>query len=143
MKGLAGFIVTVAMVCFSAGCGPTLPPMVPVKGRIELEKGEIADLAESTIEVAQNKDPSIRASGTIQQDGSFELETLYSGVIAKGAQAGEYNARIILSDDGDRAAKQKRKAVVPAKYLQMNTSGWLFEVPPPGPVVLKIATAKK
>jgi hypothetical protein len=134
----------VCLVCaglFGAieGCGPTLPPLYPVKGRVELETGDVADLADSTVEVALNKEPNVRASASIQQDGTFELESLISGVIAKGAQPGEYNARIILSDDGDRADKQKRRALVPARYLQMSTSGWMFEVPPLSEVVLRIA----
>jgi hypothetical protein len=127
-----------AMLGSVEGCGPTLPPTFPVKGRVDLETGDLADLADSTVELAQVKDSSIRSSASIRQDGTVEFESLISGVIAKGAQAGEYNARIILSDDGDRAAKQKRRAVVPPRYLQMNTSGWSVVVPPIGDVVLKI-----
>jgi len=127
------------LVLAIGGCGPAMPTTYPVKGRIELEKGDIADLADSTIEIAQNTDPNIRSSGSIRADGTFELETLYTGVILRGAMPGEYNARLVLSDDGDREAKKKRRALVPPRYLSTNTSGWLMQVPAGGEVVFKVA----
>lgn len=127
------------LLALVAGCGPSLPTTYPVKGRIELTDGDVADLADANIEVIQETDKSARASGTIAADGSFELESLHSGVLVRGALAGDYLARIVLTDDGGREATKKRRAAIHPRFLSPSSSGLSFTVPAPGPVVLKVS----
>ena len=121
------------------GCGPAGPKTYPVHGKFEVAGGDAAHLAGATVEAAEVTDPSVRASGTIQSDGSFTLETLHAGVIKKGAQEGNYKVRIILGDDGDREARRLRRAAVHARFLQFETSKLSFQVPTSGDVILKVA----
>jgi len=87
------------MVLFGAvGCGSAGPTTYRVNGKVELVGGEVKHLAGHHIEAVLTGEPTVRASGEIQQDGSFTLETLHAGVILKGAREGNYQVRIILSD---------------------------------------------
>jgi hypothetical protein len=121
------------------GCGPAGPRTYPVRGRVEATAGDVRPLAGSNVEAALESDPTVRASGVIQPDGRFTLETLHAGVILKGAPAGTYQARIILDDDGDREARRQRRAAVHPRFLQFKTSGLSFQVPADGDVILKVA----
>ncbi len=121
-----------------AGCGPSGPATHPVSGRVSIPSGDVAALAGSTVEAALDSDPTVRAAGTIEQDGTFKLETLQSGVIRKGAVAGTYKVRVILTDDDPAARKKAAKAVHP-KALKFETSGLTFQVPAPDEVRLELA----
>src|SRR5438045_3743874 len=56
------------------GCGRGAPKTYPVKGFVQHADGKIEDLAGSHVEAASTSDPTVRASGVIQKDGSFKLE---------------------------------------------------------------------
>jgi hypothetical protein len=120
------------------GCGPGGPRTYPVRGKVELVSGNATALAGSTIEAALESDTTVRASGTIQEDGRFTLETLHAGVILKGAQEGKYQARIILADD-DPATRRRAAKALARRFLQFNTSGLSFEAPASGEVVLRVS----
>jgi hypothetical protein len=101
----------------------------------------VAALAGSTVEAALEGDPTVRAAGTIEPDGTFALETLQAGVIRKGAVPGTYKVRVILSDDDPAARKKAAKAVHP-KALQFETSGLTFQVPAADEVRLVLAARR-
>ena len=122
----------------SAGCGPGGPKTYPVRGKIELAGGNVEHLAGSTIEAALESDTTVRAAGSIEPNGSFTLETLYAGVLRKGALAGNYKARIIPTEDGDAKTKRLARAAVHSRFLQFH-SDLSFQVPAQGEVVLKVA----
>jgi hypothetical protein len=121
------------------GCGPAGPKTYPVRGKVEIAAGDIRQLAGNHVEAALEGDPTVRASGVIQPDGSFTLETLHAGVILKGAQAGNYQVRIILADDGDSETQRLRRAALHPRFLQFQTSGLSFQVPTEGDVILKVS----
>lgn len=123
----------------SIGCGSKGPKTHPVVGKIELETGDVADLAGSNIEAASLADPTIRASAEIQSDGSFKLETLHEGVIKKGAIEGEYRVRIILNDDDPKSRKRAAKAIA-RRFLEFDTSGLLLAAPSKEAVVLRLSS---
>jgi hypothetical protein len=130
-------IVVVASACF-VGCGPSGPKTYPVTGRVDVANGDVAILAGSQIEAALTTDPTVRASGTIEPDGSFHLETLQAGVVRKGAVAGTYQVRVILTDDDSAARRRAAKAVHP-KALKFETSGLSLQVPATESVRLEVA----
>lgn len=131
-------LLAVATMSNLLGCGAGGPKTYPVRGTVQIEGGDIRQLAESTVEAALESDDTVRASGSIQADGAFTLETLHAGNRLNGAQAGNYRARIILSEDGDKEARRKLQSTVHARFLQFETSGLSFQVPTTGSVVLKI-----
>jgi hypothetical protein len=122
------------------GCAAGGPKTYPVRGKVELAGGNVADLAGASVEAALDSDPTVRASGVIKEDGSFSLETLDAGVIRKGARAGTYKARIILGDaDDDRQARKRQREALNSKYVKFDTSDLSFQVPTNGDVILKLA----
>jgi hypothetical protein len=112
--------------------------MYPVRGKIELPGGDPAALVGSTIEVASESDPSLRAAGEIQADGGFALETLSEGAMRKGAREGTYRGRIVLADEDAVSHKRAAQAVAP-RFLKFESAGLAVQVPPPGEVVLRVA----
>jgi hypothetical protein len=79
----------------------------------------------------------VRAAGQIQEDGSFELETLQGGAVLKGAVEGTYKARIVLADD-DIGQRNLAAKAIPPRYLQFEKSGLSLQVPATENVSLKI-----
>lgn len=129
----------VASLWWLAGCGEAGPKTHRVNGRVELAGGNAGDLAGATVEAALESNTTTRASGVIQPDGTFKLETLHNGVILKGAMEGKYQVRILNSDDDDVGNKKARRAALNKKYTKFDTAGLSFEVPAEGEVVLKLA----
>jgi hypothetical protein len=133
--------VAAAAVAFGAvaGCGSDGPKTYTVRGRVEVAGGGAKHLVGANVEAALDSDPTVRASGVIEPDGTFSLETLHEGKILKGAQAGNYKARIILSDDGDRESKRQQRTAVHPKFFKFETSGLAFQVPTNGDLVLQVS----
>ncbi|MFO0799453.1 MAG: hypothetical protein U0804_18445 [Gemmataceae bacterium] len=119
-----------------AGCSSP-DGLQPVTGTVTVPGGP-AVLAGSTVEVALESDPTVRASGTIEPDGRFTLDSLKDGSVRRGAPEGTYKARIILGDD-DPALQQKAAKAVPARYGRFETSGLTVRVPAAQPVTLAVA----
>lgn len=126
------------LVAVTAGCGSEGPVTHQVQGTVQLATGSPAALAGSTVETVLVDQPHVRAFGTINDEGRFELETLHGGKIKAGAVAGKYNARIILADDDAEQRRLAAQAVNP-RFLQFETSGLSFDVPSQGEVVLPLS----
>jgi len=138
-SGGAGVAAVVAVVLLGVlGCGDPGLKTYPVRGNVELAGGDVKVLAGSHVEAALVRDNTTRASGEIQPDGTFALQTQHQGVLLKGAPEGQYEARIILTDDDRKARKQAAQAVH-ARFLRFNTSGLTFQVPTNGDVTLKVS----
>ncbi len=118
-----------------SGCGGL--KTYPVRGKVELVGGEVKQLAGNHVEAALQSDPTVRASGVIQPDGRFTLETLDAGVIRKGAPEGSYQVRIILSDE-DKGSWQQAVQAIDPRFLEFQTSDLSFQVPT-GEVTLKVS----
>jgi hypothetical protein len=71
------------------GCGPGGPRTYPVRGRVAAAAGDVTPLAGNYVEAALATDVTVRASGVIQPDGSFTLETLHAGALLRGAPGGD------------------------------------------------------
>ncbi len=132
-------LAAIALLCLlgSAGCSQDSPKTYPVSGKVSLAGGDVQQLAGHHVEAVLESDPAVRASGIIGPDGCFSLETLYAGVILKGAREGRYQVRIIRGDENDEGKKLKKPPVA-ARFLQFRTSGLSLEVPTPSDVSLEI-----
>jgi len=120
------------------GCKSDGPSFHTVKGKVELAGGDVSHLAGCLIEAESDTEPKVRASAEIMADGSFTLETLYLGVIRKGAVEGNYRVRLVLSDD-DKQAKRRAAKAIDKRYLKFETSGLQFTVPAKEDVILKLS----
>jgi hypothetical protein len=120
------------------GCGPDGPTMYTVSGKLDLTGGDVGLLAGSTVEIKSDSEPSVRAAGEIRADGRFQLESLHSGVMRRGAMSGSYRVRIVLADD-DAAARKRAAKAIDRKYLKFDTSDLTLQVPATDDVVLKLA----
>lgn len=121
-----------------SACSSNQVKLYPVNGKIEMTDGDVSVLAGSTIEAALENEPTLRASGVIQADGSFTLETLDAGVIRKGAREGTYKARILLGDDDPKLKRAANKALN-RRFRDFETSELKFQVPAEGGVNLKVS----
>jgi hypothetical protein len=120
------------------GCNRDAPVTHTVKGTVVLTSGDVKLLAGSHIEAALTSDPTLRASGVIQEDGGFTLETLHAGDSYRGARSGKYQVRILLNDDEPKARRQAAKSISP-RYLNFKTSELTLEVPAASPIVLTLS----
>lgn len=132
-------ILVGALLFAAIGCGDSGPKTYPVNGSITLPGGNVAPLAGHNIEASLDGEPTVRASGVIEPDGRFHLETIQGGAVVKGAREGSYRVRLILSDDDDASRKLAKKAI-PARYFQFDTSGLTVQVPANDDVKLEIKT---
>ncbi len=134
----AFMVFVCADVLLSAGCTGGAPKTYPVNGRLELSGADLEHLVGSTVEIALLTDPEVRAAGSIQANGSFELESRHGGKRLRGAQAGTHQARIVLADDDREKHARAARSLAP-RFRDFKTSNLTIEVPTSGPVLLQVA----
>lgn len=120
------------------GCGHGGPRIHPVRGQVELAGADVKHLTGSHVELVLATDPKVRASGEIQEDGTFKLQSNDAGGILDGTREGTYQVRIILSDD-DRERSRRAAQALAARYLDFRSSGLTISVPATGPVTIALA----
>jgi hypothetical protein len=120
-------ILLIALATVPA-CGPAGPRTHPVSGRVVA--ADVQALAGGHVEVALVSDPSVRASGQIQPDGTFQLQS--------GAQEGRYQVRILPPDD-DPKTERRARAAVAARFLRFETSKLTLSVPTSDRVTLEVS----
>jgi hypothetical protein len=139
----------------AAGCGGSKTH--PVKGKVVLEGGDVKKLEGASVEFRLDSDPSIRSSGEIKEDGSFELTTYHNGKPVPGAPEGAHTARIVISGDLEeeeepvkrdadeapeiRPKSRKKPGPLPvhARFLKFTTSGLNYQVPTAGEITIKVS----
>ena len=121
-----------------AGCGATTPTTSPVQGKVLVPGGDVRTLAGAHVQAVLVNDLRVEAQGEIQDDGTFTLETIHDGVSMRGVQAGEYQVRIVLSDE-DRGFRRRKGQVIAPRFAQYKTSGLTLQVPTSGAVTLELA----
>jgi hypothetical protein len=90
-----------------------------------------------SIELQSVSNPQHFAYGQLSEKGEFEVESLISGEIVRGAPAGKYRVRFIVSDD-DIVHKKDLLSKIDKRFLDYETSGWNVEVPGSN-VILELA----
>jgi hypothetical protein len=131
-------VIVAGILIGAAGCGSSEPRTYAVQGSVKVARADVSHLAGSLIEAVSDGDPAVRASGEIQPDGSFSLESLDAGIVRSGAREGTYRVRIILNDDDGPSRKRAARAVA-QRYQRLDTSGLTIRVPPPGDVELCVS----
>ena len=114
---------------FHCGCSRATIKTYPVAGRMQITDGDISLLTGSHVELLNETDVNIRASGKIASGGDFRMETLYQGRIVQGAPEGTYKARIVLADEGDEGVPKRKGEVIHRRYFDFQTSGLSLKVP--------------
>jgi hypothetical protein len=123
----------------AAGCGVSTPTTYPVEGKVQVQGADLRALAGARVQAVLVEDLRVEAQGEIQDDGTFTLETIHDGKSLSGVQAGEYQVRIVLSDE-DRGYRRRKGQVIAPRFAQYKTSGLTFLAPASDTVVLELAT---
>jgi hypothetical protein len=129
--------IAIAALFILTGCDDT-PQIYPVTGKVVLTGRDAKQLAGHYVEIVSETDSDVRASGPIDAEGGFTLETLHAGVILKGVREGKYQVRILKGDE-DNEGKKLRKPPIAARFFQFQTSGLSIVVPTTGEVTLELA----
>lgn len=126
---LRSAVVVALSLSVLGGCPESGPKTHPVAGKVQLQGGDIAMLAGSTIELKHNTDELLRPYGNLDAAGNFTLKTLYQGQLLTGAPEGEYTARILLGDESDEGVPKRKGEVIHRRYLDFPKSGIKLTVP--------------
>jgi hypothetical protein len=108
-----------AIVFAAIGCGPALPKVYPVNGKvINKGKGHIKDLKGYNVQLQSTTDPKEMPGGSIEEDGAFTLYTRVGGKTIAGAKEGTYRICILPpARDGPSPP-----LVIPVHYTKFETS---------------------
>lgn len=117
--------VGILSVCV-LGCGRKSE--APLEGVVVIETESDFHFSGDTLEIRSKDRPAKVAYGEIKADGTFRIESLRDGAIVQGTSAGEYEARIVVSDDDSRHKSAALKAI-PKKYMQFASSGLKVTAP--------------
>ena len=107
----------------AAGCGSSGPQMAPVSGTVQYQ-GQPLKAGTVTFAPTDGERPS--ATGTIQPDGTYTLQTTEPG---DGAVVGDYRVAITDVDSNSYVTElpgmppSVPKSAIPQKYTDPNTSG--------------------
>jgi hypothetical protein len=116
-----GLVLVLAVVAWMGLCGcSSQPRLYPVKGKVTYKDSGKPMLPGGTVMFELVGNPSRRASGDLEQDGSFSLGTTEG----PGTVAGDYRILIIPPnpESGGRPLHPK--------YQKYDTSGLTFTVKP-------------
>jgi hypothetical protein len=135
-RRVTALLAAAALVSACGGSGPT---MYPVRGKVVLADGDVTVLADNHVEAALESNTSVRASGRIRPDGTFDLQTLREGTVRNGAEPGTYLVRISLEEEGTRDEQKRRQSAVHPRFLDPKKSGLTIQVPIKGEVILTVS----
>jgi len=125
------------LVVLVAGCGPGLPKVYPVKGKVVYKgKGPARDLTRYSVQLQSLTDPKELPGGEIAEDGTFTLYTRVGGKVIPGVKEGTYRACIVQpAVEGGPPPK----LVIPRRYISMETANLQYEIKPePSEITVEI-----
>jgi hypothetical protein len=122
-------LILVVSFSFSSGCGRGASGLAIVKGKVTYKGKPVPNGTVNFNPVDGNK-PS--ASGKIQPDGSYTLETFLGSRPSPGAVIGQHTVVIVAMQDQEGILPEQRAAlpppIIPAKYTHPNTTDLKAEV---------------
>ncbi|HZZ79920.1 MAG TPA: hypothetical protein VFE62_15480 [Gemmataceae bacterium] len=132
---LSGFCVAGLLVLLT-GCS-SRPTTYPVRGRVQFNQTGLARLAGGEVICQLEKEPFLQASGVIQPDGTFSLQTRHKTELLPGVPKGTYRAWISLPSDKGSVEALLAEIRLDPRYLG-KSSPLTFAVPTPNEVVLTV-----
>jgi len=127
------------LLIFTLGCSGSNYPTL--NGKVIHRESPDLKFSSDSIELQSVSDPKLVAYGGLSESGEFAIESLVDGKIHRGAPAGKYRVRLLISDD-DFEHKTLLSRKIDPKYLSFELSGWTLEVPGTN-VSLEIAGSSK
>ena len=106
-----------------AGCGPTLPPMTPVKGKVTVD-GQPVTSGQVSYLPADNKTGAGLSAGTINASGEYEIHTAGQS----GAPLGKYKVTVTPSMVPTQGATGMPTAAFNTKYQNVDLTPLSIEV---------------
>jgi len=110
----------------AVGCSSQQQPSLT--GKVVHKDFSDFKFSEDSIELQSVTNPTQFAYGQLAETGDFEVESLSDGKIVKGAPAGKYRVRFVISDD-DIEHKKELISKIDKRYLNHELTGWNVEVP--------------
>jgi hypothetical protein len=126
---LAG--VVLASVLAAAGCGPSGPTTIPIRGEVIFQGKPLRDVPFGLVHYLPKTAEGRQATGRLQPDGTFELTTFKN---ADGVVPGEYDVVVAAYSGQTEMTREqveasagagipKARQLIPEKYSQPTTSG--------------------
>jgi hypothetical protein len=128
---LAGGLLCAVSIMGCTQRGPEGPPTVAARGKIVFTKGgDVFKLydTQGAVELESLEQPGVKAIGSIEEDGSFTLNTVFDGGAKPGAVAGKHRVRLNLDESA-------QKLVAP-QFLNFERSQVTVTVP--GDIVVQV-----
>jgi hypothetical protein len=122
--------VAILLLPAAAGCGSGQPPLHPVTGRVLFDGRPATGFAVAFSSSAEAT-KGVEATGRIDADGRFALETRQDGQQRPGAVAGPHRV-VILPPPGFGDDSGEIEAI-PLRYADYSQSGLTAEVRPDAP----------
>lgn len=117
------FVSAVLSVALTSGCSSGANGLAIVKGKVTYKGKPVPNGTVNFNPVDGNK-PS--ASGKIQPDGSYTLETFLGSRPSPGAVIGQHKVVIVAMQDQEGILPEQRAAlpppIIPSKYTHPNTT---------------------
>lgn len=132
-------VVSAVFAALAVGCSGQQQPTLT--GKVVHKEHSDLKFSADSIELQSVTNPTQFAYGQLTEAGDFAVESLIDGKIVKGAPAGKYRVRFIISDD-DIEHKKDLISKVDKRYLNHELSGWNVEVPG-SDIVLELTGPKK
>ena len=133
------FLIAFGLMVGMAGCSGQQQPSLTGKV-VHKEASDIKFLSDS-IELQSVSNPTQFAYGQLSETGEFSVESLIDGKIVKGAPAGKYRVRFVVSDD-DIEHKKELLSKIDKRFFNHELSGWNVDVSATS-VVLELTGPKK
>lgn len=135
MKRSAYKIIWCLLLLSFSGCDSN--ELQPIKGKVEFSDGTDFLFTGDIVELRLQSQNDYLAFAAIKPDGTFQVESMVDGVIGNGASPGNYDARIVISDDEPSHKQEAEKAIDP-RFLEFATSGLQVQVPSPSELKLSL-----
>ncbi len=123
------FTVGTVIALAAMGCSAKSIKTYPVRGKVQLQDGDVRVLTGSHVELMQESNPEIRASGKIEPGGGYTLQTQYQSKILSGAPEGKYKVRIVLADESDEGVPKRKGDPIHRRFFDFDKSGISLTVP--------------
>lgn len=108
------------------GCSSGFPKTYPSKGKVVFKGGK--PVKGGVVELESVKDPTMRAIGDIEEDGTFKLIAFKDGTERQGAVEGEYKVFVEFARGEQEDSRRQRLAVAGTKTIKPGDNELVIEI---------------